>query len=559
MRRFFGVLSTAFFLLISAGVAYAAPGETIIAFDTTITPHKDRSITVVEEITYDFGSGERHGIFRDLPFATRNGLFRSDTPLAVESILRDGSAEPFVVESNGLRKRIRIGDADRTITGAHLYTLTYRMQDVIRRLDDGNDELAWNVTGNEWDVPIERSSAVISLSDITAKPLRSACYTGGAGSKAHDCTIDATLTRFSSDVLLNEEDGLTVAAAWAPDVFGAPAGFGKFLKENYYLFFPVIVFVWMFIRFLRHGRDRKLGVIIAQYDPPNDFSAPEAGTIIDQKVERRDVAAGILELATRGFATMRFDADGSITVVKASGKPGAVLPPVLKTLYDGLFASESEVDLGDMKGAFLKSYQAVEQELYTSLTDRGYFVKNPNAVRKKYAGWGTLLIIAGVIIGFIRLTNGLTGIEYFWPLVGSGVIITLFGAQMPKFTKEGQALREYAEGFKLFLSVTETERLKFHNAPEKKPEQFMAFLPFAMAFGVEKQWAEQFKDMNIAQPSWTSGNWVLFSPSTFADQVGHVTRELGGAITTPSSSGSGFSGGGGSSGGGFGGGGGGSW
>lgn len=539
--------------------------ETIHDFTSHITVHRDRSITVVETIVYDFAQEKKHGIYRDIPFATTSGIFRYDTPLKVLSVTRDGQSEPFRIDSNGLRKRIRVGDADVYVRGINEYQLTYTVRDVIRNTETGIEELAWNVTGDEWPAQILRSTAILEVEDDpTAEVKQWTCYIGSYGSREEGCLYRSNPIMLRAPRPIEIGEGWSFGVGWTAGTFDPPPSMGKFLSENYYLFIPVVVFFIVLMYFLRKGKDTRDGTIVPWYEAPEGLSAPEVGVMVDQKVDRRDIAAGIMELATRGFAGMSFAADGSVTVKKKEGDANT-LPPVLKELYLGLFKGSSEVDLGDMKGAFLSTYQTTEKLLYSSLTEnRAFFVKNPNAVRGTWIGWGVLLIIAGVVMMFIRASQDLTVVEYLWPLVASGIILIAFGSKMPKYTRAGQTAREHVLGFKWFLSVTETERLKFHNAPERKPEQFMALLPFAIALGVEKQWADQFKDMQIEQPNWVSGNWAMWSPHVFADQTNHISHELGGAITTPSSSGGGFSGGGGGggggfSGGGFGGGGGGSW
>jgi uncharacterized membrane protein len=122
------------------------------------------------------------------------------------------------------------------------------------------------------------------------------------------------------------------------------------------------------------------------------------------------------------------------------------------------------------------------------------------------------------------------------------------------------------EGFKLYLSVAEQERLSILNPPDKTPELFERYLPYALALDVENEWSEQFADVLAAaaggggyQPAWYSGtSWSRMGASTMASNLGN---SFAGAISSASSPpGSSFgSGGGGSSGGGGGGGGGGGW
>jgi len=39
----------------------------------------------------------------------------------------------------------------------------------------------------------------------------------------------------------------------------------------------------------------------------------------------------------------------------------------------------------------------------------------------------------------------------------------------------------------MFLEYTEKERIKFFNSPETNPQEFLDYLPYATAFGVEKE------------------------------------------------------------------------
>lgn len=121
-------------------------------------------------------------------------------------------------------------------------------------------------------------------------------------------------------------------------------------------------------------------------------------------------------------------------------------------------------------------------------------------------------------------------------------------------TQKGYEALDHLKGFKLFLEMTDRDRFAFHNAPQKSPEQFMEYLPYAIAFGVEKAWAKVFEGFTIPNPDWyDGGNVSSFSPTNLSSSLGAFSS----AFAT--SSGASASSGGGSSGGGAGGGGGGSW
>ena len=133
-------------------------------------------------------------------------------------------------------------------------------------------------------------------------------------------------------------------------------------------------------------------------------------------------------------------------------------------------------------------------------------------------------------------------------------------------TLYGRKIMDQIEGFKLYLSVAEKEGLNMRNPPEKNPELFEKYLPFALALDVENAWSEQFtKVLAQAQiehgysPTWYSGrHWRTHGATGLASSLGSAFSATISSSSSPPGSSSG-SGGGGSSGGGGGGGGGGGW
>ncbi len=134
-------------------------------------------------------------------------------------------------------------------------------------------------------------------------------------------------------------------------------------------------------------------------------------------------------------------------------------------------------------------------------------------------------------------------------------------------TLTGRKIMDQIEGFKLYLSVAEKERLNLLNPPEKTPALFEKYLPFALALDVENAWSEQFAEV-LAQagtetqpysPVWYSGSsWDSFHTSRFTNSLGSSFASAISSSSSPPGSSSG-SGGGGFSGGGGGGGGGSGW
>jgi uncharacterized membrane protein YgcG len=137
-------------------------------------------------------------------------------------------------------------------------------------------------------------------------------------------------------------------------------------------------------------------------------------------------------------------------------------------------------------------------------------------------------------------------------------------------TRAGRQLLDRIDGFKMFLSAVDGPRLSTVAPPDKNPELFERFLPYALALGVEHAWGEQFSQVLAASaggtgstatrysPSWYSGAVFASSPEAFSSSFSDSFSSAVSASSSPPGSSSG-GGGGGSSGGGGGGGGGGGW
>lgn len=189
-----------------------------------------------------------------------------------------------------------------------------------------------------------------------------------------------------------------------------------------------------------------------------------------------------------------------------------------------------------------------------------------------FVGFIVLTVFGGLAIGFfvtgaangqLPLLAALCGI-----LVTNLVFFFLMGAPTPL----GRRMMDGIEGLRQYLTLAEKDRMNMAGAPEMSPRHFETLLPYAVALGVEKPWAETFDRWLLAaaaagaaasyHPAWYHGD--SFSSGSFSNRMGGFAGSMASTMTSslpdpPKSSSSGFSSGGGSSGGGGGGGGGGGW
>lgn len=601
-----------YFLFVLAGLLFTqvvlAQGtqEKIDNYNIDVYINKDSSIKVIEEIKYNFGELQRHGIYRDMPikYKARGGNYKlriSDVAVIDEL----GNDYNFVQSYPGNDLRLKIGDADTYVTGQKVYRIQYTVGRAINYFND-HDELYWNAVGTGWTVPIDKVKVRVYLPmAFTSEQLQKDCYLGYYGSTTTCSQNDYLWTVDKKDMVggmffggenLQIGQGLTVVVGLPKGVLIEPTWWEKYedvIKDNGILALPVLVGLIMFCLWYARGRDPKgRETIIAQFDAPDNLTPAEVGAIIDEQADDQDVSATIIDLAIRGYLKINQPTKGKnyelIKLKEAddlnkfeksilTGMFGSSLKVALERIGDTFkgtvlkkivsdnikkFATDDQgvgqkVKLFDLRDKFYQTLTIVKDEIYESVVDKGYFAKNPKRIRTKFLILGVMLIIFGIFFGF-SLFNIIS-------LVLSGIIVIIFSGRLPARTKDGVLAREHILGLKKYLTVAEKDRINFHNAPEKKPEIFEKLLPFAMVLGVEKEWAKQFEGIYKGQPEWYHDpNGLSFSAMYLTASLGSFSSQtqsiISSRLSSASSGHSGFrSGGGGHSGGGGGGGGGGSW
>jgi uncharacterized membrane protein len=540
--------------------------EQIRDFSVEATLSADRAFAVSETITYDFSVVPHHGIERVIPITyDRNGAkYRLHVDVGTPTL--DKGPVPASVSHGGEVVRVRIGDPDTTIKGIHAYVIPYQTTRALNTFED-HHELYWNVTGNGWNVPI---GAVTFVLHAPASADKVMCFTGRLGETASGCTVEQKGKDLvvKTKAPLKEQEGLTVVASFPLSAIASLTPVEKlrqFVQDNAWAVLPFVTLLGMYVVWRVRGREPKgRGTVVPQYETPSGLTPIEMASLREQSVPMKGVTATILDLARRGYLQVKYkDEKGWLGKVKhtftllSKKEPDEALAPFERTLLEGLFDgdADTEVNLKDLQGDFWESLEQARGEVFEALQKNGLFGRNPSVVR---GGWIGLASLVFVVSFFFINPFGPAFLVAGWL---SALIIVAFGWHMPRKTKLGAERMEEVEGFKWFLSVTEEARLAFTDAPAKTPAQFAAFLPAAVAFGVEKEWAKQFKGLEV-KPAYLEGSsssWDALTVSNLVDDfhAASASSMYQAPASTAGGGSSGFSGGG--SGGGFGGGGGGSW
>jgi uncharacterized membrane protein len=558
-------------LMLTAGApAFAQRTLVIESFDATIDVSSDGSI-VVEEVIRPRFTGSWNGIFRRIPVQYRSPQGLNYTlRLDVESVT-DGEGHELRYESSVERHYRKFkfwvpGATDTTKT----VRFRYRVPNGLRFFEE-HDELYWNVTGDEWEVPIESVSGRVRLPEGVSG-VRATAFRGRYGSTERaEVSIEPSAVRLERVDDLGFREGLTIAVGWNPGVVHRPTAVERAASvfySNLPLGIPPLVFLGMLKLWRARGRDPELLPIATQYDPPEQMTPAELGTLVDGKPDMRDITATLVDLAVRGYVHIAeaenksffglFSNTDYTFTMKKPRKEWTALKRHEDDLLEAMFGLNDSVSLSELKNKFYKHLPGLRNELYGMLVRRGFYSGRPDRVRALYVIGGIILgAILAVSSGALMTALGMQPAAGILAGIVSGLIIVCFGWYMPSRTMKGTRELEKVLGFQEFLSRVEGDRLE---RMVKTPEMFERFLPYAMALGVEANWARAFEDIYREPPQWYSGPGGVqaFRPSTFTNNLGVMSTQAAAVMASAprSSGGSGF-GGGGSSGGGFGGGGGG--
>lgn len=540
----------------------AITGEHIKLFQTNIVVQKNGSILVKEIINYDFDTLQKHGIYRTIPtdkINQDNKKYRLDfSGFSVTD--EKGNRQNFSTQNSSGEIKLKIGDADKLITGLHSYVISYTVKGAITYYSD-HDELYWNATGNDWTVPIAQAVTKVDLpSEIKETDITNACYTGSKNSTVSLCknAKQNSSSYSATNFHLYSQQGLTIVVGFPKNIVAVVEpklitpfedtllgklfflGLGLLITWWYVLFpFYIIVKWWL------QGRDPKglVGETRAWFDSPKTpsnkrFLTPaEVGTLGDETVDLKDISATIVDLARRGYIKIEERKKGDYFFVKMKDFTSGLLS-FESQLLTGMFGKKAEIRLKDEK--LYETVSDVTKQLYQDVVDEGLFPKNPNSIRTFY------YVIAGIAL--------FTGNLFL------AFVAFIFGRNMPAKTIDGVNAFNVAKSLKNFLTSQERQ-LEFQ---AEKQMMFEKLLPFAIAFGVEKIWAKRFEKMNLTPPDWYQGyDNRNFNSVIFANNLNSSMSSFRSSASPPTStrSTSGFSSGfsGGFSGGGGGGGGGGSW
>lgn len=525
---------------------------------------------------------QNRGIVRALP------LRYEGAPAAPEQITvtdADGTPVPFEVENDDTFRAILVGD-NRYVHGRQTYVISYTLHNVILATTETLvDEFYWDVVPHSRRQIIESATGSFVFDSSLAPELTGAatCYAGTAYSN-DQCALrtqadaDTTTVSFGPEKLERGE-GVSVAIALAPGTVTQPperlpsfaldvlpaglagaglvlGGVGIFLRQK-----------------LKRTRRTYRGTIVAQYDVPPYLPPLIAGPLA--QAPKAPLAAEFVHLAVQGAMVIEEDPnDTTGFFVKTQGpqfrlvKASRGKDPLDRMMLGALFAPlapGTRFPLPRNSTVFGEKMQKIQAAGVKAATDRGYFTKerDPLARVLGFVGLGSIpIIVILLVLGSSRDTGAGLPLAI---ILGLGTLVLSLAniSQHRVYTPLGAESYEYLKGVREFIRVAEADRIRVlqsHEGAERLASGevdvvhlYEKLLPYAMLFGLEKQWGKvlevRYHESGSISPVWypalaSQGFTGLDSSlatltSSLSSSAGYTSSSSGG------SSGGGFSGGGG--------------
>ncbi|RNM16363.1 DUF2207 domain-containing protein [Nocardioides pocheonensis] len=545
--------------------------STIANYLADFTVKSNGDLVAVETLTVDFPV-PRHGIFRFFDTRDPNDSHHRFLPRDV-SVTRDGADEPWqwTTQERGRIRTLKIGSADTTWSGEHVYRIGYRIPGALAKGTNGSPtQFYWNLIPQGWQMPINQSALTVHL-PAAAEHVQCAV---GLGESAGPCVVegDGTDTMTIRTGALQPNTPVTVKVGLqvpTPPMDTLPwsSRFDPILGRHPVLLGGVLalaVLAGLGGLALTRSTYEKEPAFPLMYAPPDGVGPAQAAYLLTEKIEDRAFVATMMYAAEKG--AVQLSQDGKAWTITSTGDMAAwdTTDDVTRnagrslgvvTANSSFTASPKSVTAGEKLKDALSEFKS-----NTKGWARTAGLMSPSGL----GGFGCFALLAvwalTIWLGAFNPLHMsvLALVPGSFAVLGLGVGTSGAGT---KRTPTGRDLWSRVGGFKRILSTpSAVDRFEFSG----RKELYTAYLPWAVAFDCADEWAKKYRTETGEEPpvpgyfvGYTgahTGNYVNSMVASFDSAVSSAISSYNATQSSSSGGGGGFSGGGGG-----GGGGGGSW
>jgi uncharacterized membrane protein len=512
------------------------------AFDVDLTVQNDGSYHVEETQTVEFTGGPFQRGHRDISLARTGGI----TNVAVYEIV-DGQRVPYTesddsdaqtFESTLSQTEIDIQwTYDRVSNDTRTFVVAYDVLNALRLYPDATppNQQVWYTpisSALTKETPVNRASFTVhfpaavnpasvviaendkEVTDINAltSDNETFTFTHGSFKSGEEWEI-----RLQSNIVATD----ATVPAWQPgddqqraneqaqsDRDTRIAGFAALGAAALLMFGALGIGLLWYTR----GRDPKTGLVASFIpEPPDDTPPAIVGVLIDEKANDHDIVSTFTDLGNRGILAVHDQ--GGVVTFELTGDTSS-LCPFEKELVRVVFGSgEKNVSMSAASIAIRSNAQSLKDILYKEVVDRGFFITSPETTRSNWRRNATIVTSLSILAGIAGST-----LYSPWLILPAAmvtilsIVLRLMARALPKRTEKGAEAVAKWRAFERYL-----DNLEKYDTIETARANFNRYLPYAIAFGLEKSWVSRFYDSGSNIPSWVD-------PTTIGDVVVNLPR-----------------------------------
>ena len=374
--------------------------ERIISFDVTAELREDSSLLITERIHVNIEhKAIKHGIYRVLPMSQNleKGMYRSHS-YNFTSVTLDGEEAPYAKAAHSGNIGVAIGDHKiKAPLGKHIYEIQYSVTNHVLFFDD-QDEIYFNVTGNNWKLPIDNISFTFIVPGGVENILETSAATGAFGETGSDFVMEGkNVFRTTRPFAVGE--GLTVAISWKKGLASHPNDIRvDWIADNreasFLALFGILALYYLVNK--RRLKDKINHPVIPIFYVPKGMSPGYAAALKDRNDTGRFMHADLMGAAVNGF--LRVEVQGKKNIVlhrqEPQKKPEVWVRNYCIDLVGCLFSPDDVCDLRTKEG---KIRAGITHDLLERIYKKQQREFWQNNLLIKAIGWAIMTTLACAI------------------------------------------------------------------------------------------------------------------------------------------------------------------
>jgi len=511
--------------------------------DADMTINADGTVNVVETWVVNFQGGPFRYAFRSIPFNRISGL-------EFQGVSENGTPYARADTEQPNTYRVEFDQDGRAIywyfepatNETRTFQLRYTLHDALRIYDDG-DQFWWKFIEDERGYPIQAARVTVHLpAEFPPDEIVAATYKNGRAADGAR-VVNGRVVEFNGgpfadgvewEIRVQFPRGVVTQAVqpWQKidDAQVAKQELAAQRLERFSLYAWLAAFIILLggalgLLVLWYARGRDVAVALpAEFlnapprTPPGTGSVLTpalAGALIDEEANVRDVLATLIDWAQRGVIRIRALPQGAKTadpnddyVFEKIGDAPPLEFEYERQLMQALFKGETSRSMRSLRQGFTASLDRTFDSLYAELRKGGYWDISPERVRGQYRrfAWLLLVLVCPAAFLFQILAAQFVDKELFFswaalaPWVALGVILLALmylARYLPRKTRQGAEATARWNAFRRYLTSVE----KYTDVAAAQ-DQFEKYLPYAVAFGLDKTWVESFAAVDTPAPTW---------------------------------------------------------